>query len=93
MSKGKVPDDTLVVALGDPKDPDVQWDAVSEWRFKDELSLMQAAGLLHEGISSGDLADEEAKWCQSEKTKIVLLGESVELFPETSDNVAPRPTV
>jgi hypothetical protein len=93
MFKGKVQDDTPVVILGGSKDPDMQWDAVSVWRFKDELSLMQASAQLNEGMSGGDLAEEEAKWCQSAKTKIVLLGESVELFSEISGDVGEAETV
>lgn len=93
MFKGRVPDDTPVVALGDPTDPDMQWDAVSEWRFADELSLMQAAGMLHQGPKAGDLAEEEAKWCQSEKTKIMFLGESVQLFPATCEKAPKRDSI
>ncbi|KAL6711402.1 hypothetical protein ACN47E_004336 [Coniothyrium glycines] len=91
MLKGKGPDDAPVVAIGDPKDADTQWDALFVLRMADELSLLELQSLLYHGPESAALVAEEEKWCLPEKTKVIFLGESVELCPDTCDE-APRPS-
>lgn len=86
-----MPDNTPLLAIGSLDDLDVQWDAILEWRFPDETALMQFVARLNEETASEILLEEEAKFSVSEKMKIVLLEESVDLHPELWDESREQP--
>ncbi|KAF2245784.1 hypothetical protein BU26DRAFT_607961 [Trematosphaeria pertusa] len=65
---------TPVVLIGNPED--VTWDVMSEMRFRDELHFQQFFALINEPEVAEKIAEDEGRFCDTEKLKTVVIGET-----------------
>ncbi|EDU48054.1 EthD domain containing protein [Pyrenophora tritici-repentis] len=63
--------DAPVVLVGEPSD--LEWDAMSEFTFRDELHVQQCLSILN-SPDGQRLTDDEEKFTVPEKLRVVLMG-------------------
>ncbi|KAG9195393.1 hypothetical protein G6011_00514 [Alternaria panax] len=71
-SRGRADPDAPVVLIGSPKD--VDWDAMGEMVFRDELHVQQCLAVMN-GPGGQRIKEDEETIAITEKTRVILMGE------------------